>query len=151
MKYRRIIFSGIIAYIIFFLMYFLKLGALFTFKGHILMTTRNSRLHLIIKPFPTAVSMLMIFTEQPETYSLVLEDGKLEKIACGTEAGTGIRLISRCKTAYAFSNDMSGSAAAGGFWSEQGGCRQGSASCYEPQDIQTAVDFQINFSWGDFR
>lgn len=49
-----------------------------------------------------------IFTEYRSHTSLVLEDTKLEKIAHGTELGTGIRLITRGKTAYAFSNDFSG-------------------------------------------
>jgi TldD protein len=48
-----------------------------------------------------------IFTEYRKHTSLFLEDRKLEKIAYGTEAGTGIRLITRGKTAYAFSNDLS--------------------------------------------
>ena len=48
-----------------------------------------------------------IFTEYRRHTSLFLEDGKLEKISNGTEAGTGIRLIAKGKTAYAFSNDLS--------------------------------------------
>jgi TldD protein len=39
-----------------------------------------------------------------------LEDSKLEKISTGSETGAGIRLITRGKTAYAFSNDLSGGA-----------------------------------------
>lgn len=48
-----------------------------------------------------------IFTEYRKHTSIVLEDRKLEKIAGGAELGTGIRLITRGRTAYAFSNDLS--------------------------------------------
>ncbi len=48
-----------------------------------------------------------IFIEYRETTFLVVEDGKLEKVVTGSEAGAGIRLIYRGRTAYAFSNDLS--------------------------------------------
>jgi TldD protein len=47
-----------------------------------------------------------IFSERRKHTSLVMEDRKLEKIITGTECGTGIRLIARGKTSYAFSNDF---------------------------------------------
>ena len=47
-----------------------------------------------------------IFSEHRKLTSLVLEDRKLEKIINGTECGTGIRLIARGKTSYAYSNDI---------------------------------------------
>jgi len=48
-----------------------------------------------------------IFIEYREATSLVVEDGKLEKVVTGSEAGAGIRLIYKGRTAYAFSNDLS--------------------------------------------
>ncbi|MDH4232195.1 MAG: TldD/PmbA family protein [Nitrospirota bacterium] len=47
-----------------------------------------------------------VFVEHRRHTSLVLEDRKLEKITNGTDYGTGIRLIARGKTSYAFSNDI---------------------------------------------
>lgn len=48
-----------------------------------------------------------VFVEHREQTSLVIEDGKLEKVVTGTETGVGMRLIYKGKTAYAFSNDLS--------------------------------------------
>lgn len=48
-----------------------------------------------------------VFIEYRETTALVVEDGKLEKVVTGSEAGAGIRLIYKGRTAYAFSNDLS--------------------------------------------
>lgn len=67
----------------------------------------HTQLSLINKALSKGGEYADIFTEYRKHTSLVLEDSKLEKIANGTEAGTGIRLISDGKTAYAFSNDMS--------------------------------------------
>ncbi|MHB8881318.1 MAG: TldD/PmbA family protein [Thermodesulfovibrionales bacterium] len=50
-----------------------------------------------------------VYVEHRVITSLVLEDGKLEKVVTGTETGVGIRLISSGRTAYAFSNDLSAS------------------------------------------
>lgn len=48
-----------------------------------------------------------VFVEYRESTALVVEDGKLEKVVTGSEAGVGIRLIYDGRTAYAFSNDLS--------------------------------------------
>jgi TldD protein len=48
-----------------------------------------------------------LFVENRRQTSLVLEDGRLEKILSGCEAGAGIRLIFRGRTFYAYSNDLS--------------------------------------------
>jgi TldD protein len=48
-----------------------------------------------------------LFVEDRRQTSLVLEDGRLEKILSGCEAGAGIRLIFRGRTFYAYSNDLS--------------------------------------------
>ena len=47
-----------------------------------------------------------VFAESRRHTSLVMEDGRLEKIVSGTEAGAGIRLIFRGRTSYACSNDL---------------------------------------------
>jgi TldD protein len=71
------------------------------------MTDKELQISLINRALSSGGDYADIFTEHRRHTSLVLEDRKLEKIAYGTEAGTGIRLITRGKTAYAFSNDMS--------------------------------------------
>lgn len=48
-----------------------------------------------------------IFVEQRRTSVIQLEDDKIEKVITGSNAGVGIRLIYKGKTAYAFSNDFS--------------------------------------------
>jgi TldD protein len=47
-----------------------------------------------------------IFIEYRKQTSIVIEDGKLEKIITGSENGAGVRLIYNGKTAYAFSNNL---------------------------------------------
>ena len=47
-----------------------------------------------------------IFVEHRQQTSIVLEDGKLEKIITGSDTGAGIRLIYNGRTSYAFSNDL---------------------------------------------
>jgi TldD protein len=71
------------------------------------MTDKELQISLINRALSSGGEYADIFTEHRRHTSLVLEDRKLEKIAYGTEAGTGIRLIAKGKTAYAFSNDMS--------------------------------------------
>ncbi len=47
-----------------------------------------------------------IFIEQSSPFSIVCEDGKIEKITSGVDRGAGIRLISDHRTAYAYTNDL---------------------------------------------
>jgi TldD protein len=72
------------------------------------MIEKELHLSLINRTLSRGGDYADIFTEYRKHTSVVLEDRKLEKIVSGTEAGTGIRLITRGKTAYAFSNDASG-------------------------------------------
>ncbi|MBS1126749.1 MAG: tldD [Nitrospirae bacterium] len=71
------------------------------------MIEKELQLSLINRALAKGGEYADIFTEYRKHTALVLEDRKLEKITNGTEAGTGIRLITRGKTAYAFSNDLS--------------------------------------------
>jgi len=48
-----------------------------------------------------------IFVERKRATSLHLEEGKVEKVMTGIDSGVGMRLISRDKTSYAFTNDSS--------------------------------------------
>jgi len=48
-----------------------------------------------------------IFIEHKQHISIQLEDDKIEKIISGIDAGVGIRVISKNKSAYAYSNDFS--------------------------------------------
>ena len=74
------------------------------------MLDKELQLSLINRALAKGGEYADVFVESRRHTSLVLEDRKLEKIATGSETGTGIRLITRGKTAYAFSNDLSGGA-----------------------------------------
>jgi TldD protein len=68
---------------------------------------KELQLKLLRKVLANGGEFADIFVEQRAQTSLALEDGKLEKVVTGTEAGVGIRLIYKGKTAYAYSNDLS--------------------------------------------
>ena len=71
------------------------------------MIDREIQLTLINRALSKGGQYADVFTEYRKHTALVLEDRKLEKIVNGIDAGTGIRLITGGKTAYAFSNDLS--------------------------------------------
>ncbi len=48
-----------------------------------------------------------IFIERSSPFSVVCEDGKIEKISSGVDCGAGIRLIVDQRTAYTYTNDIS--------------------------------------------
>ncbi|NYE56515.1 TldD/PmbA family protein [Carboxydothermus ferrireducens] len=49
-----------------------------------------------------------IYFEEKNNFGLVLEDGKIEKVTQGVEAGAGIRVIdANGRTTYAYTNDLS--------------------------------------------
>lgn len=48
-----------------------------------------------------------IFFEDLVTTSIICEDDKIEKVISGRDVGCGIRVISRLKTFYAYTNDIS--------------------------------------------
>jgi TldD protein len=74
------------------------------------MLDKELQLSLINRALAKGGEYADVFWESRKHTSLVLEDGKLEKIAAGSETGAGIRLVTGGKTAYAFSNDLSGGA-----------------------------------------
>lgn len=89
------------------------------------MLDKELQLALIKKTLSKGGEYADVFTEVRKQTSLVLDDGRLEKIVEGSEAGVGVRLIYDNKTFYAYSNDLSedalmavasqtGKAAAGG-------------------------------------
>ncbi len=49
-----------------------------------------------------------LFHEEVKSLSVQREDGKVERVLSGTDAGIGIRLIFRGKTFYAFTNECDG-------------------------------------------
>ena len=71
------------------------------------MIDKELQLKLLRKVLCNGGEYADIFVEHRGQTSLVLEDGKLEKVVTGTESGVGLRLIYEGKTAYAFSNDLS--------------------------------------------
>jgi TldD protein len=64
------------------------------------------QLELIKKALSNGGEYADLFVEHRRQTSLVLEDGKLEKIITGSDTGAGIRLIYNGRTSYAFSNDL---------------------------------------------
>lgn len=48
-----------------------------------------------------------LYYEKTTSTFIVCEDNKIEKVISGIDAGTGLRLIRNCKTAYAYTNDYS--------------------------------------------
>ncbi len=48
-----------------------------------------------------------VFVESKRSLSVQLEDGKIEKLLKGTDAGVGIRVIFQGKTAYGYTNEFS--------------------------------------------
>jgi TldD protein len=48
-----------------------------------------------------------IYVEYKRVTGIGCEDGKIERIHSGIEAGAGIRVLSGDKTAYAYTNDLS--------------------------------------------
>lgn len=71
------------------------------------MIDKELQLKLIGKSLSRGGEYADVFLEQREQTSLVLEDGRLEKVVTGTETGAGLRLIYKGKTSYAYSNDLS--------------------------------------------
>jgi len=47
-----------------------------------------------------------IFVERSTPFSIVCEDGKIEKVVSGLDCGAGVRLIIGRRTAYAYTNDV---------------------------------------------
>jgi TldD protein len=72
-----------------------------------MMIEKELQVELINKALANGGEYADFFLEYRKHSSLLLEDGKLEKISSGSETGAGIRLIAQRKTAYAFSNDLS--------------------------------------------
>jgi TldD protein len=74
------------------------------------MIDRELQLRLLKRALSQGGEYADLFIENRKQTSLVLEDGRLEKILSGCEAGAGIRLICRGRTFYAYSNDLSDAA-----------------------------------------
>ena len=47
-----------------------------------------------------------IFLERRATTSISMEDGRIERVNSGIDAGGGVRVVSNGKTAYAYTNDL---------------------------------------------
>ena len=48
-----------------------------------------------------------LFYEEVRSLTVLLEDGRIERVVSGTDAGIGVRLLFRGKTYYAYTNDRS--------------------------------------------
>lgn len=51
-----------------------------------------------------------LFLEEVRSLAVLLEDGRVERVVSGTDAGIGVRLLFRGRTFYAYTNDFSGGA-----------------------------------------
>ncbi len=49
-----------------------------------------------------------LFMEEVRSLSVLLDDGRIERVVSGTDAGIGVRLLFRGRTYYAYTNDFSG-------------------------------------------
>ncbi|MGE5247090.1 MAG: TldD/PmbA family protein [Verrucomicrobiota bacterium] len=66
-------------------------------------------------PVPDILSALLsrggeygeLFREEVRALAILLEDGRVERVVSGTDAGVGIRLLFRGKTYYAYTNEVS--------------------------------------------
>jgi len=48
-----------------------------------------------------------LFSEEVRSLTVLMEDGRIERVVSGTDAGIGVRLLFRGKTYYAYTNDRS--------------------------------------------
>ncbi|MGZ8461177.1 MAG: PmbA/TldA family metallopeptidase, partial [Candidatus Deferrimicrobiaceae bacterium] len=48
-----------------------------------------------------------LFFEESRALTVLMEDGRIERVVSGTDAGIGVRLLFRGKTYYAYTNDRS--------------------------------------------
>ncbi|HEX7518930.1 MAG TPA: TldD/PmbA family protein, partial [Candidatus Deferrimicrobium sp.] len=48
-----------------------------------------------------------VFFEEARSLTVLMEDGRIERVVSGTDAGIGVRLLFRGKTDYAYTNDRS--------------------------------------------
>jgi TldD protein len=48
-----------------------------------------------------------LFSEESRALTVLMEDGRIERVVSGTDAGIGVRLLFRGKTYYAYTNDRS--------------------------------------------
>ncbi len=48
-----------------------------------------------------------LFFEEVRSLTVLMEDGRIERVVSGTDAGIGVRLLFRGKTFYAYTNDRS--------------------------------------------
>ena len=48
-----------------------------------------------------------LFFEETRSLTVLMEDGRIERVVSGTDAGIGVRLLFRGKTYYAYTNDRS--------------------------------------------
>jgi TldD protein len=71
------------------------------------MLDEELQLRLIRRTLSNGGEYADIFTEVRKQTSLVIDDGKLEKVTMGSETGVGIRLIYKGRTSYAYINDLS--------------------------------------------
>jgi len=51
-----------------------------------------------------------LFFEESRSLTVLMEDGRIERVVSGTDAGIGVRLLFRGKTYYAYTNDRSAGA-----------------------------------------
>jgi len=54
-----------------------------------------------------------LFFEEVRSLSVLMEDGRIERVVSGTDAGIGVRLLFRGKTYYAYTNDRTADALLG--------------------------------------
>lgn len=85
-----------------------------------------------------------IFLESRRSLSAQIEDSRVEKLLNGTDAGIGIRVVSRGKTAYGFTNDFDHKSIAElSAQVSRASAGQGSERSIDLRTVRPGVDFPV--------
>jgi TldD protein len=89
-----------------------------------------------------------VYIEHTNPLSIQLEDGKIEKLSSGVDAGIGVRVIFGEKSAYAYSNDLSQDSLinAADLVSRAVKERQGRDVAFDLRRVRPSVDFHIRLN-----
>src|SRR3990172_12060644 len=87
-----------------------------------------------------------VFIEHKQHVSIQLDDNKIEKIVSGIDAGIGIRVIFRGKSAYAYSNDFSEDSLFNLAETVSKAAKDGKDTTINLKKIKPRIDFMIKLS-----
>jgi TldD protein len=76
------------------------------YKGDACMNAAIDYAAVLSKALSSGGEFADIFVERSAPFSIICEDGKIEKVISGFDYGAGVRLISGERTAYAYTNEL---------------------------------------------